>query len=115
MAEDCIFCRIVSGEMDSEVVHEGEEVLAFRDINPQAPTHVQVIPKRHIAQIADFEPAEDAGWLAELVGVATDLARREGLDGGYRLVINNGALAGQSVPHVHLHVLGGRQLGWPPG
>lgn len=115
MAEDCIFCKIVSGEMDSDIVYEGEEVLAFRDINPQAPTHVQVIPRRHVARIADFDAAADGGWLSELVDVATELARREGLDEGFRLVMNNGALAGQSVPHVHLHLLGGRQLGWPPG
>lgn len=112
---DCIFCGIASGEVDAQIVHEGNEVVAFRDINPQAPTHVQVIPKRHVAAIANLDPSSDASWLVELVEVANLVAREEGLDKGYRLVVNNGALAGQSVPHVHLHVLGGRQLGWPPG
>ncbi len=111
---DCIFCGIASGDVDAEIVHEGEEVVAFRDINPQAPTHVQVIPRRHVPSIADVD-ASDASWLVELVDVANIVARQAGLDTGYRLVVNNGALAGQSVPHVHLHVLGGRQLGWPPG
>ncbi len=112
---DCIFCKVVSGEIPSDIVHEGDQVIAFRDINPQAPTHVQVIPRTHVAYIADFEPGRDAAWLTELFEVATHVARDEGLDKGYRLVINNGALAGQSVAHVHLHVIGGRQLGWPPG
>lgn len=112
---DCIFCNIAAGEMDADLVHEGEEVVAFRDINPQAPTHIQIIPRRHVAHIADFDPGEDLSWLSELFEVATMLAEREGLDDGFRLVINNGAKAGQSVLHVHLHLLGGRGLGWPPG
>jgi histidine triad (HIT) family protein len=112
---DCIFCRIVAGEVQAEIVHEGEEVVAFRDVNPQAPTHVQVVPRRHVAAIAEFDAQDDASWLIELIEVANEVARSEGLDRGYRLVMNNGALAGQSVPHVHLHVVGGRQLGWPPG
>ena len=112
---DCIFCKVAAGEIKSEIVHEGDEVVAFRDINPQAPTHVQVIPRKHVAYIADFDPKEDSSWLVELVSVANKVARDEGLDKGYRLVVNNGALSGQSVMHVHLHVLGGRQLGWPPG
>jgi histidine triad (HIT) family protein len=112
---DCIFCKIVAGEIQSEIVHEGRDVIAFRDINAQAPTHVQIIPKRHVAAIADFNADEDTGWLVELIEVANKVARDEGLDRGYRLVVNNGPLSGQSVLHVHLHVLGGRQLGWPPG
>jgi len=112
---DCIFCKVVSGEIPSDLVHEGDQVIAFRDINPQAPTHVQVIPRAHIAHIADFDEERDGSWLSELFEVATRVARDEGLDKGYRLVINNGPLAGQSVAHVHLHVIGGRQLGWPPG
>lgn len=112
---DCIFCKIAVGEMDADLVHEGDEVVAFRDINPQAPTHIQIIPRRHVPHIADFEPGEDASWLTELFEVATMLAEREGLDDGFRLVVNNGAKAGQSVLHVHLHLLGGRGLGWPPG
>ena len=112
---DCIFCKVVTGEIPSEIVHEGDQVIAFRDINPQAPTHVQVIPRMHVAHIADFDAQRDASWLTELFEVAARVARDEGLDKGYRLVINNGALAGQSVAHVHLHIIGGRRLGWPPG
>ncbi len=112
---DCIFCKVAAGEIPSEIVHEGDEVIAFRDVNPQAPTHVQVIPRKHVACIADFDAPADSSWLVELVDVANKVARDEGLDKGYRLVVNNGALSGQSVMHVHLHVLGGRQLGWPPG
>lgn len=112
---DCIFCRIVAGEIPADTVYEDDLVIAFRDINPQAPTHVQVIPKRHVAAIAAYEPDQDAGWLSAMIAAANQVARNEGLDAGYRLVINNGALAGQSVYHVHLHVLGGRGLGWPPG
>lgn len=115
MPTDCIFCRIVNGEMDADIVDESEHAVAFRDINPQAPTHVQVIPRRHVAHIADFDPSSDSGWLGDLFDLANRVARAEGLDKGFRLVINNGPLAGQSVFHVHLHVLGGRQLGWPPG
>ena len=112
---DCIFCKIVAGEIQSEIVHEGERVIAFRDANPQAPTHIQVIPREHVSRIEEFDAERDSGWLIEMFEVASDLARREALDKGFRLVINNGALAGQSVLHVHLHVLGGRGLGWPPG
>ncbi len=111
---ECIFCRIASGEIEADIVHETDEVIAFRDTNPQAPTHVQVIPRRHVARIADVD-AEDASWLTDLFQVAREVARREGLEEGFRLVINNGAMAGQSVLHVHMHVLGGRPLGWPPG
>lgn len=112
---DCIFCKIVAKEVPADIVAETELVVAFRDINPQAPTHVQIIPKRHVAHIAGFDAASDGDWLSALFEVANDIARAEGLDKGFRLVINNGPLAGQSVFHVHLHILGGRQLGWPPG
>jgi histidine triad (HIT) family protein len=112
---DCIFCKIVSGDIGADVVHEGEHVVAFRDINPQAPTHVQIIPKRHVPHITGFDAATDTDWLVELFEVANRIASDEGLDKGFRLVINNGPLSGQSVFHVHLHILGGRQLGWPPG
>jgi histidine triad (HIT) family protein len=112
---DCLFCKIVSGDIKADVVVEGTHVVAFRDINPQAPTHVQIIPKRHVAHITDLDPDGDADWLTELFSVANRIAADEGLDKGFRLVINNGPLSGQSVFHVHLHLLGGRQLGWPPG
>ncbi|HVE91830.1 MAG TPA: histidine triad nucleotide-binding protein [Actinomycetota bacterium] len=112
---DCLFCRIVSGEIEADIVHEGAEVIAFRDINPQAPTHIQIIPRRHVPKVGGFVAEQDSAWLVELFSTAADLARAEGLEAGFRLVINNGPLAGQSVHHVHLHLLGGRQLGWPPG
>ena len=108
MAEgECIFCRIVAGEVPARVVRQDEQTLAFRDINPQAPTHVLVIPKRHIRAVNDLEPAD-----AELVG---RLFLAAIASSGYRLVMNNGPDAGQSVDHIHLHVLGGRHLAWPPG
>jgi histidine triad (HIT) family protein len=112
---DCIFCKIAAGDIPADIVYEGERVVAFRDINPQAPTHVQIIPREHVAHIADFEAQRDTPWLVELFEAAGRIAADEGLDKGYRLVFNNGALAGQSVLHVHMHVLGGRGLGWPPG
>jgi histidine triad (HIT) family protein len=112
---DCIFCKIASKQIPSDLVHEGEHVVAFRDINPQAPTHIQIIPRKHVAHISEYTPGEDTAWLEALLETANMLAEREGLERGYRLVINNGPLAGQSVFHVHLHLLGGRQLTWPPG
>ena len=117
---DCLFCRMVAGDVPADVVHRTDRVLAFRDINPQAPTHVLVIPTDHHATAAALAAA-DPGLLAEVVGVAQTVAEQEGLvtDGGtepgYRLVTNTGPGAGQSVHHVHLHLLGGRGLGWPPG
>jgi histidine triad (HIT) family protein len=116
---DCLFCRMVAGEIPADVVHQTDRVFAFRDINPQAPTHVLVIPKDHYATAAELAAA-DAGLLAEVVGAAHTVARQDGLvtDGsepGYRLVTNTGPQAGQSVHHVHFHVLGGRRMEWPPG
>ena len=117
---DCLFCRMVSGDIPADVVHSTDRVLAFRDINPQAPTHVLVIPKEHHATVGALAAA-DVALLGECVSAAHDIARQEGLvsgDGaepGYRLVTNTGPQAGQSVHHVHFHVLGGRGLGWPPG
>lgn len=112
---DCIFCKIVAGDIPADVVYETDQVIAFRDINAQAPTHVQIIPRKHVAKISDFDASEDTGWLVELIEAAQAVAKQEGLDKGFRLVFNNGALSGQSVLHVHMHILGGRQLGWPPG
>ena len=117
---DCLFCRMVAGEIPADVVSETERVLAFRDINPQAPTHVLVIPKDHHPTVGALVGADPA-LLGEVVAVAHAVAGQEGLvtgDGaepGYRLVANTGPQAGQTVHHVHLHVLGGRGLGWPPG
>jgi histidine triad (HIT) family protein len=116
----CLFCRMVAGEIPADVVHETDRVLAFRDINPQAPTHVLVIPKQHHAT-AGALAAADPALLGEVVSGAHTVASQEGLvdDGGsepgYRLVTNTGPQAGQSVHHVHFHVLGGRRMEWPPG
>jgi histidine triad (HIT) family protein len=112
-AADCLFCGVVAGEVPAAVVREGERVLAFRDINPQAPTHVLVVPRRHHQDVAALAAA-DPDALAELVGLAGAVAEAEGHQ-AYRLVFNTGAAAGQSVFHVHGHVLAGRPLGWPPG
>lgn len=110
----CLFCRIVAGEVPATVVHETDRTLAFRDITPQAPTHVLVIPRDHHADLAALSDA-DSGYVGELISSAVAVARAEGLDGGYRLVANTGADGGQTVHHLHLHVLGGRRMGWPPG
>lgn len=113
--DDCLFCRMVAGEIKPDTVYEDDEILAFRDINPQAPLHVLVIPKRHIATTNDLD-GEDAGLVGRLVLAARRIAADEGVDeAGYRLVVNCNAGAGQSVFHVHVHLLGGRRLGWPPG
>lgn len=113
MSEDCLFCRVAAGEVPADLVYQGEAVLAFRDISPQAPTHVLVIPRAHHLDVAALAGA-DAGALAEMVRVAAEVAADEGHD-DYRLVFNTGARAGQSVFHVHGHVLAGRDLSWPPG
>ena len=111
---ECLFCRIVAGEIPSDRVHEDEEVIAFRDINPQAPTHLLVIPRRHIAD-ADALSEGDGPILARLFEVASRLADEAGLANGYRIVTNVGTDAGQTVFHLHFHLLGGRPMGWPPG
>ncbi len=110
---DCLFCRVAAGELPAEVVHDGDLVLAFRDIAPVAPTHVLVVPRRHHRSIADLATAEPEA-LEELVVVGAAVARAEGHD-DYRMVFNTGASAGQSVFHVHGHVLAGRDMSWPPG
>ena len=115
MPDDCLFCRIVAGEIPADVVRDGERTLAFRDISPQAPVHVLVIPKDHHPDAASLVRA-DPELTAALVADATAVAEGEGLvEGGYRLVMNTGAGAGQTVFHAHVHVLGGRPLTWPPG
>lgn len=112
---DCIFCKIIAGEIPATVVYEDDDCVAFRDIAPQAPVHVLVIPRAHIAGIADLSPRQET-LAGHLLWVATEVARQEGLaDSGYRLVINQGADGGQAVDHVHVHVLGGRGMSWPPG
>lgn len=116
MAEaQCIFCRIVAGELPATVLYSDDRVVAFRDIDPKAPTHVLVIPRKHIPAVNALAP-EDLEVAGALLLVAKEVARQERIDGsGYRLVINNGGDAGQAVDHLHLHVLGGRRMTWPPG
>ena len=111
---DCVFCKIAGGDIPSEEVASSALTYAFRDLNPMAPTHVLVIPRDHIVD-ADHVRPEHADVLAEMLATAQEVAREDGLDGGYRLVLNVGDDAGQTVLHMHLHVLGGRRLGWPPG
>jgi histidine triad (HIT) family protein len=112
---DCVFCRIVSGELPADVVASTDRTVAFRDLNPQAPTHVLVIPRDHVESAATVE-AGHAVDLAEMLTTARQVAEEEGiLDGGYRLVLNVGDHAGNTVPHLHLHVIGGRPMSWPPG
>ncbi len=111
---ECLFCRIVAKDIPADVVLDRADVVAFRDINPQAPTHVLVVPKQHIPSL-DAVTAEHADLLAGLVAAVADVARGAGLTGGFRVVANTGPDAGQAVEHLHLHVLGGRRLGWPPG
>jgi len=113
MDEDCIFCRIVAGEIPADVVAESGHSLAFRDLQPQAPTHVLVIPRRHVPDLAGLAAAS-AEELADAVALAARVADGEGLP-GYRLVANTGEAAQQSVFHAHVHLIGGRELTWPPG
>ena len=112
---DCLFCRIIRREIPGSIVYEDDHVLAFNDINPQAPTHVLVVPKRHIATLNDLVP-EDDGIVGELVRRAAAIAKERGLSaGGFRTVFNPNRDAGQTVFHIHLHLLGGRPMAWPPG
>lgn len=115
MSQECIFCKIVAGEIPASKVYDDDYVLAFNDINPQAPTHVLVIPKRHIESLATVAP-EDGQLLGHLLTTASRLARETGLaERGYRVVLNIGQDGGMAVYHLHAHILGGRRMGWPPG
>jgi histidine triad (HIT) family protein len=112
---DCIFCRIVAGEIPAEIVYSDGDVIAFRDLQPQAPVHVLVIPRKHIANFGELTP-EDERLIGRVARAASQVAREQGIaDSGYRSVVNAGPDASQSVQHLHLHVLGGRPMGWPPG
>lgn len=112
---DCLFCKFVSGEISPQTVYEDDDVLAFRDINPQAPCHVLIIPKKHISTLNDLTE-EDADLVGKLYLAATKVAKQEGIDeAGYRTVMNCNEQAGQTVFHIHLHLLGGRRMNWPPG
>jgi histidine triad (HIT) family protein len=115
MPADCLFCRIASGEVPATVVRRGERTLAFRDVSPQAPTHVLVIPREHYDTVGALAVA-DPETLAELMRETTEVAGIDGLtDRGWRIIFNTGTEANQTVPHVHAHVLGGRPMVWPPG
>ena len=112
--EGCLFCRVVAGEVPATVVHETERVVAFRDISPVAPTHVLVVPRDHHDDVEALVAA-DPSLAGDLLQAAVAVAHAEGLTGGHRLAVNTGADGGQTVHHLHVHVLGGRGLGWPPG
>ena len=113
--ENCIFCRIIERRAPAKIVHEDEQVVVIQDVNPQAPVHLLVLPRKHLASLKETAP-EDEPLLGHLFTVAARLARERGLESnGYRAVINNGSWAGQSVLHLHVHVLGGRVFHWPPG
>jgi histidine triad (HIT) family protein len=114
MSEDCIFCKIFSGAIPADVVIRTDDVVVFRDLNPQAPQHVLAIPKRHASNLGDFVATADPAEVGDLFAVASR-AGREASPSGYRVIVNEGRDAGQTVFHLHLHVLAGRHLAWPPG
>lgn len=116
MAEnDCLFCRIIEGEVPARFVHQDDDVVAFHDVNPRAPTHVLLLPRRHIASATDLTEA-DGPMLGRLFDVAARIAREAGIaEGGYRMVTNVGRDAGQTIDHLHFHLMGGRSFTWPPG
>jgi histidine triad (HIT) family protein len=112
---DCLFCKIIAGQIPGAIVHEDDRLVAFKDINPQAPTHVLIVPRRHIASLNDLSASDDA-LVGEMVRAAAAIAKQNGhAEGGYRTVFNCNADAGQTVFHIHLHLLGGRRMSWPPG
>jgi histidine triad (HIT) family protein len=112
---DCLFCKIIARQIPGSIVYEDDRVLAFNDINPQAPTHVLVVPKKHVESLNDLQPGDDQ-LVGELVRRAATIAKERGISaGGFRTVFNTNRDAGQTVFHVHLHLLGGRGMGWPPG
>lgn len=111
---DCLFCKIINGEISSNKVYEDDQVFAFRDIAPQAPTHILIIPKQHIKSAAEIDESNSA-VVAHIFEVAAKIAKQEGLDDGFRIVNNCGDIAGQTVKHLHFHLMGGREFGWPAG
>jgi histidine triad (HIT) family protein len=114
MSADCLFCKIIAGTIPATFVHQDETIVAIADINPQAPTHLLLIPRRHIPRVIDLTGA-DAPLLGRIVETANTIARERGLEDGFRLVLNNGPGGGQTVYHLHVHLLGGRAMQWPPG
>lgn len=116
MSSDCIFCKIAAGQIPAKKLYEDEQAVAFADIDPKAPVHILVIPKQHIASLAEVGASErEKTLMGHLLGVANELAREQGLGKGYRVVINVGPDGGQAVDHLHVHLLGGRAMTWPPG
>jgi histidine triad (HIT) family protein len=112
---DCLFCGIVDGTSKANIVYRNDRLVAFKDISPKAPVHILIIPRKHLVSVLDFE-ADDSALIGEIFQVAGRLAREHGIaDSGFRVVVNSGADAGQTVFHLHYHLLGGRQMGWPPG
>jgi histidine triad (HIT) family protein len=115
LASDCIFCKIVAGEIPSSSVYRDDDVVAIEDVNPQAPAHLLVMPQRHHADIGELIESGDHALAAKLIAVATKLGREHGGGSGFRLVVNTGAYGGQTVDHLHVHVMAGRPMTWPPG
>lgn len=112
---DCLFCGIIKGDVKGDIVYQDESVVAFKDINPKAPVHILIVPRKHVATLLDLEQ-EDKGLIGDVFCVASRLAENQGIaEDGFRVVVNCGAGAGQSVFHIHFHLLGGRSLTWPPG
>ena len=112
---DCLFCGVVDGKIKANIVHQSERIVAFKDIAPRAPVHILIIPRKHMTSVLDIG-ADDASLIGEIFQVAARLAREHGIaDSGFRVVVNAGADAGQTVSHLHYHLLGGRQMSWPPG
>jgi histidine triad (HIT) family protein len=111
---DCIFCKIAAGSIPSKKVRDDDTVFAFHDIDPKAPTHILIIPKKHLASLAHAEAGDEA-LLGHLLWTAAEIAREQGLEQGYRVVISTGPAGGQTVDHLHVHLMGGRQMHWPPG
>jgi histidine triad (HIT) family protein len=114
MSADCLFCKIAAKKIPSKIVYEDDDVFAFEDIGPQAPTHILIIPRKHFASLTEASP-EDAALIGKMHLLAAELARKLNLTEGYRTLMNSGRGAGQTVFHLHLHLLGGREFGWPPG
>jgi histidine triad (HIT) family protein len=112
---DCIFCKVARGDVPAKIVHRDDDVVAIEDLNPQAPVHLLVLPRRHYETIADITSSDNAALAAELLKVAADLGRQRAGERGFRLVVNTGPEGGQTVGHVHVHVLAGRHMTWPPG
>ncbi len=115
MATDCVFCKIATGEIPSTFLFQSDDVVAFRDLNPQAPTHILVIPKKHVGSVDEITDEETARLAAQCLAAAREIAQAQRLSSGYRIVTNTGPDAGQSVGHLHFHLLAGRKMNWPPG